>query len=423
MADRNIPVVVGQGQYVQPMDEPRPLDPVGLMVRAGERALASAGPPELARAVDRVYVMNVLSHTYADMPGRLIKALGLSPKKAEYGVLGGNTPVKAVNQAARDIAAGRAECVLIAGGEADCAKRRAGKGQVALDWDPAEPPASMEGDDRLGSTDLENHYDWMAPAYTYAAFENAFRHSRGRSLEEHRRALGALCERMAAVAAQNPHAWNREGLSGREIITPMAKNRYVAYPYTIRMNPNIHVDLSACVILTSEKKARDLGVDPGAFVYPLGGAELDNVWEMCRRPRLFDSPAIGECGRLALAQAGLTINGMDLFDLYSCFTSVVQIAMAELGIPEDDPRPMTVTGGLPYFGGPGNNYGLHAIATLAEAIARGELDTGLTTGLGWFLHKHAVGIYGAEPPATDLASDLEDGESLLVGREPAAWIE
>ena len=59
-----------------------------------------------------------------------------------------------------------------------------------------------------------------------------------------------------------------------------------------------------------------------------------------------------------------------MFDLYSCFPSAVEIACQEMGIAEDDPRGLTVTGGLPYFGGPGNNYVTHSICRNDAPAAR-----------------------------------------------------
>ena len=69
-------------------------------------------------------------------------------------------------------------------------------------------------------------------------------------------------------------------------------------------------------------------------------------------------------------------------------------------------RALTVTGGLPYFGGPGNNYTTHGIATMTDVLreAQGVRDDGelgrlgMATGLGWYITKHALGIYGSGPP-------------------------
>ncbi len=67
-----------------------------------------------------------------------------------------------------------------------------------------------------------------------------------------------------------------------------------------------------------------------------------------------------------------------------------------------------MTGGLTFAGGPGNNYVTHAIATLVERLREDPGSLGLTTAVGWYLTKHAVGIYGtAEPPTPFTAADAQ----------------
>jgi acetyl-CoA C-acetyltransferase len=101
-----------------------------------------------------------------------------------------------------------------------------------------------------------------------------------------------------------------------------------------------------------------------------------------------------------LEDAGLTIDQVAHVDLYSCFPSAVQIAADALGLPVDDPeRPLSVTGGLTFAGGPGNGYGSHAIATMVPILRADPTSTGLTTSLGWYATKHAIGLYSAQPPA------------------------
>jgi len=75
----------------------------------------------------------------------------------------------------------------------------------------------------------------------------------------------------------------------------------------------------------------------------------------------------------------------------------VQLGAEALGLATDDPRGLTVTGGLPYFGGPGNNYPTHSIATMVSLL-RERPGKALVTGLGGFVTKHGVGVYGSEPP-------------------------
>ncbi len=94
-----------------------------------------------------------------------------------------------------------------------------------------------------------------------------------------------------------------------------------------------------------------------------------------------------------------------------------------LGIAPDDTRGLTTTGGLPYFGGPGNNYSLHGVASTVYRI-RAQGGTGLVSAMGWYATKHAVGIYGATPPPrgwrrgdTETAQRVIDVSALPVASE------
>jgi acetyl-CoA C-acetyltransferase len=94
----------------------------------------------------------------------------------------------------------------------------------------------------------------------------------------------------------------------------------------------------------------------------------------------------------------------------------VQVAANELGLPVGDPaRPLTVTGGLTFAGGPWNNYVTHSIATMAERLVANPGARGFITANGGYLTKHSFGIYGTEPPAHEFR--WEDVQSI-VDREP-----
>jgi acetyl-CoA C-acetyltransferase len=99
----------------------------------------------------------------------------------------------------------------------------------------------------------------------------------------------------------------------------------------------------------------------------------------------------------ALALAGLTPADIDVFDLYSCFPIAVFNVRDGLGIAADDPRDLTVTGGLPYFGGAGNNYSMHGIASMVRRLRAQPSARGLVAANGGFLSKYSVGVYSARP--------------------------
>jgi acetyl-CoA C-acetyltransferase len=104
-----------------------------------------------------------------------------------------------------------------------------------------------------------------------------------------------------------------------------------------------------------------------------------------------------------------------------------------LGITDDDPRPLTVTGGLPYFGGPASNYSMHAIATMMDRLRARPGTTGIVTALGWYLTKHAIGVYSSAPPprpwavpdaaALQRALDAEPAPALAIAADGPATIE
>src|SRR5207244_6690330 len=117
-------------------------------------------------------------------------------------------------------------------------------------------------------------------------------------------------------------------------------------------------------------------------------------WWVSERADLHSSPAIRAAGRAVFGLAGVGIDDVAHVDLYSCFPSAVQIGAAELGLglAETD-RPLTVTGGLSFAGGPGNNYSTHAIAPMADVLRADPGPHGLVTGLGWDRNTQRRALY------------------------------
>jgi acetyl-CoA C-acetyltransferase len=398
-SEDRLPVLVGAGQVTQREPEPG-VDAAELLVRASRLAADAAGAGrELLDAVDTIAVPNILCWPYVN-PARLVaERLGVSPRHELYTAIGGNTPQMLIDTIATRIARGETNVALVAGVEAVRSVRRAVAAGSPIAWPRGDGTPERLGDDRDGGSDQERTHGLAMPVEIYPLFENAYRVARGWTIAEHRVRLGALCARLAATASAHPAGWLREPLSADAITTPSAENRMVAFPYPKRMTANIDVDQAAAVLLMSVARARALGVPESRFVYVHGAAEAHDVWLVSERPQLARSPAIAACARAALAMAEVELSQIEAFDLYSCFPCAIEIAALELGLGDDDPRPLSVTGGLPYFGGPGNDYSLHAIATMTERLRGRPGAFGLVSALGWYMTKHAIGVYGASPPA------------------------
>lgn len=412
--DPRTPVLVGYGQVNQ-HDENPDVEPVDLM----EAAARAAADPRVLEAVDAIRVVNLLSWRYRD-PGLLLaQRIRADGAATRYTGIGGNVPQTLVNKACLDIQAGRAEVVLITGAETWRTRSRVRATGAKPQWtrqDDSVPIAegSDEGIELAGPADLRIKLD--RPAFVYPMFEQALRIAAAESPDDHRRRIGELWAQFSAVAASNPHAWSREALSGNDIAEPSPKNRMVSWPYTKLMNSNNMVDQGAALVLTSVEKATYLQIPRDRWVFPYAGTDAHDTYVISDRSEFYTSPAIRIGGTRALELAGSGIDDMALIDVYSCFPSAVQVAANELGLPTGDPsRPLTVTGGLTFAGGPWNNYVTHSIATMAERLAANPGQRGLITANGGYLTKHSFGVYGTEPPTHEFR--WEDVQSE-VDREP-----
>jgi acetyl-CoA C-acetyltransferase len=165
------------------------------------------------------------------------------------------------------------------------------------------------------------------------------------------------------------------------------------------MNANAFIDQAAAVVMTSVATARELGIPRDKWVFLHGCADAHDHWYVSERIDLHSSPAIRMASRQALAMAGKTLDQIEVFDIYSCFASAVQIGCAELGLAEDDARGLTITGGLPFFGGPGNNYVTHSISEMVRRLRARPGAFGLVSANGNYVTKHSFGVYSTATPA------------------------
>jgi acetyl-CoA C-acetyltransferase len=398
------PAVAGCGEIVQhAVSGPDLLGPVGLAAEAARRAGADAG----GRLLERVEVVaSVTSFSLRHPnPGRLVaERLGLSGVRTLHTNIGGNIPQYLLNELGAEIAAGRLDVALIVGVE-DLHSRKKAPAEDKPDRDrpsPAgEPAAPLVGDDRSGWSDDEAAHQTASPRAVYPLFEAALRAAAGRGLEEHRRVVSELWARFAAVSGTRPAAWSQKAWSAEEIGTAAPENRMVVYPYTKRLCANMFTDQAAAVLLCSPEAARAAGVPDERLVYLHAGADGADRQFFTERRSLAESPGLRATTGDALAGAGVGVDDIARLDLYSCFPSAVQTAMKELGLAGPaggDDRPLTVTGGLSFFGGPGNNYVTHSVAAMVDACRADPGSLGLVTGIGWFLTKHSAGVYSSRPP-------------------------
>lgn len=393
--DDRTPVIVGCGEAVdRPEALADALDPLGLMALAARRADAGG----LLAAVDRLDVVNLVSWRYADPPGELAARLGIAPRSASYGAIGGETPTKLVHEAALAIARGEASVALIAGAEAQHSASRAAKGEGDLAW-PAfahDAPGRVERASYLHP--LAVALGAAIPVNVYPFYDMASAHAWGQTPAEAQAESADLWARYAAVAADNPSSWLRRRYAADEIATVSPDNRLIAWPYTKLMVANPMVNQGAAVIVTSVAAARAAGIADGEMIHVIGGAAADEPRDYLARDGYAASPAQDAVLARARDLAGGPI---DAVELYSCFPCVPRMARRTLGLgAEVEP---SVTGGLTFFGAPLNNYMLHAVAVMTRRLRGG--GTGLLYGQGEFVTKHHALLLSSTRPGKPLDQD------------------
>ena len=399
-SDSKRPVIIGVGQCVhRPADPAEIKRPLDLVEKAIFRAERDSCVRSLIQKVDTLCLVNMFSQPYDDTLSRLSSRIGASPGHKAYTWIGATAPQWFVNQSAERLFEGQTRLALICGGEAFYSRRleAEAKGAVFEQWDLPPRMSWMVGDLRDPLTSLELKYGLMFPINVYPLFENALRNHEGLSIEQQRKELGEFCAAFSSIAAKNPYAWFRNSRTSDEIVEISRANRMVSFPYTKSMCSIMQVDQAAALLLTNVQTATELGVPKDKWIYLLGSADASDVWYVSERVNFYSSPSVRVAAEKAMEHAGVCLEEIDYFDLYSCFPSAPRITRNMLGVPKDDPRPLTVTGGMPYFGGPGNNYALHAICKMVELLRQDPATVGMVQALSWFISKHSVGIYSGTP--------------------------
>ena len=418
MPNPKTPVLVGIAQVLQRTDDlDAAQEPLELMVDAVERAAQDAGSRELLGRAGSVRVIRGM-WKYGD-PGRAVAGrVGCPGAQTAITPYGGNFVQTTINRTCLEIQSGALDIAIITGAECGRTHERMRRAKRPFDWQEAPGTPDLQlGEDAPMAHPAELARGIRMPIQIYPIFDNALRYERGESIEDHKRRISELWASFSEVASRNPSAWIRDRKTAQEIGDPTSPgNRAVSFPYPMLMNSNSRVDMGAALILTNEETAVSLGIARDKWVYPHAGADGHDHYFISEREALAASPAIRLAGGRCLELAGVEPKQLAYQDVYSCFPSAVQVAAKELEL--DTSKPLTVTGGLTFGGGPLNNYVMHGVARMAELLREAPGEKGLCTANGGFLTKHAFGVYSTEPPEQPFQhADLQAEIDALPKRE------
>ena len=406
----SLPIIVGVGQVVDHWDG-RDLDqsssPISLITESIKRAQADAGVFDLVEKIDTLAVVRAYTDSLRkpfdpfgkakNFPAAVIEAASLSPKRTIYSTAGGEQPQSLVNELSEDIARGDIRMAMITGGEALATLKTALKKQLALDWS-SEADADIE--ERGTQTDFISKYEMVngmgLPPQTYAAMEQALRARLGMSRVQYLDYMGGICAGLCKTAQQNPYSQYPQAKSAEFLATASKDNYPICDPYLKWLIAQDAVNQASTLILTSVGYAKELGIDPDQWIYLHGYSDVKEKL-VSERPDLSKSKALELAISGAISSAGIAAGDIAYRDIYSCFPIVVHLASEVLGLdPVSDQ--MSMTGGLSFFGGAGNNYSTHAIATVVEKLRQDRQAYGLVLANGGFMSKQSAGVYSAKTP-------------------------
>ncbi|MEH6551804.1 MAG: hypothetical protein V7744_17650 [Pseudomonadales bacterium] len=395
------PVLIGISVISQRLADPAVAkEAVALMVDAVAAAATDTGSSDLLSQVQRIYVPEGL-WAYSD-PARLIARQIGAPDAttvlAKIGVL----QQSMMGDACQRIADGEIDLAVVAGGEAKYRHLLAHINGIEIhDTTQDDTPDVTLSPQQEITTAQEAAVGLAMPVGFYALFSNALAHEEGLSPDEHRDRVAAMYQRFSEISEGNPHAWKPGRVEADSIRNPSDKNPMLSFPYTKLHNTSWNVDQASALIFCSQAKAEQLGISRDKWVYPVSSTESNYMLPPAQRPELSRVPGARIAGRRALDHAGIAASDIDLLEMYSCFPVAVETYQREIGLPSD--RDLTVTGGMPFAGGPLNNYVLQSTCRMIELLRQGKGRSGLVTSVSGMLTKQGFGVWSMEPAVNDFA--------------------
>lgn len=401
----NTPVVIGVGFYQEKLDDPlASLEPYQLMLKAirdaARDATVGGGEAEsLLKQLDSISICQGMWE-YKNPASLLADNLGCVGAKSvltDLGVL----QLGPLFDLCQAIEAGEQDIGVVTGGEAKYRELRSKITQqpIANTVQAEDTPAPdvFQGTPDPFASELESQAGIFLPVQLFAIIESALRHYEGLGIEEHRDKLAELYSSFSAIAADNPHAWNREVVAAQDIRDPVGKNAMLAFPYTKKHNTQWNVNQSVAIVVCSAAKAEALGLSRDRWIYPLSQVQSRHVVCLSQQQKLYSHPGTIMAGERALSLAGASVKDLTAADLYSCFPAAVRSFALDLGL--EGVCPYTVTGSMAFAGGPYNHGGLDGVARMIEVLREGAKDKqlGLVSCLSGIFGKQAIALFSNEP--------------------------
>jgi acetyl-CoA acetyltransferase len=252
--------------------------------------------------------------------------LGIRPHYLDETNIGGASFEVLVEHAAAAVERGQAEVVLVTYGSVQLSQMGRSLGTGGRTGLPSGPGAT----DAIWGNTLVGNYALAAARHM---------HEFGTTPEQ----LAQVAVTMRDHAAANPLAQYRDPITIDDVLS----SRLVADPLHL-LDCCVISDGGAACVVTTEERARDLPKPPAHI---LGAAHaLTHQLNISQMPDLTVTAA-AQSGPLAMQRAGITVDDVDVLQLYDSFTITVLLTLEDLGFcKKGDGGPFVEDGRLRWDG-------------------------------------------------------------------------
>jgi len=399
------PVVIGISSIQQKGSFEQLDEALILMEKATQKAIVDSTNSKITDYIDQIQIPKGY-WKYRD-PGKWISERNniqsAVTSVTKIGVLQQNL----INSACHDIAQGKIRASLIVGGEARYKKILALKENKEFIETKLNinPDFYVKAADELQTKEEKDELGLMAVGY-YAILETAYRKKNGLSLQEHKDKISNMYAEFSKVAANNPDGWIDSMKSAKDIKQVSKENPLQALPYNKLHCSSWNVNQASAMILCSEDLADKLDIPRNKRVYPLVSSETNHMIAPIQRPKLSESTGLDLAASFIKNICDEHKIQPNIYDLYSCFPVAVQMFADSLNLGSEDVK--TVTGGMPFAGGPLNNYMIHSTVKMISEIRNNHSNIGLVTCVSGMMTKQAFALWAKEPLIQFISKDVTE---------------
>src|SRR6476620_5774184 len=204
VSEDRIPVIVGVGEISdRPKETVEGLEPLALLVEALKRAEQDSGGKFLGE-IESLDIVSFLSWRYRDPEIQLSERLGIKPKHAYYGPVGGESPIRYLHEAAQRIARGECSVAAVCGAEAQSTATKAERAGLTPPWTPFAHDVPEPKRGAAFQKPMAVKLGVFRPITVYPLYESATSAHWGQTPREALAESGSLWSTYSDVASNNP---------------------------------------------------------------------------------------------------------------------------------------------------------------------------------------------------------------------------